>query len=366
MKLLTPFKLGPLELPNRISMSAMTRCRAIEESVPTPLAATYYSQRASAGLIVTEATQVTPMGQGYPNTPGIYSDAQVAGWKKITDAVHQAGGRIFLQLWHVGRVSLPDYHNGKLPVAPSALPVEGHLHTPRFEQKDIVTPRALETAEIPEVVAQFKKGAENAKAAGFDGVEIHGANGYLLEQFTKSGSNHRTDVFGGSLENRLRFPLEVVDAVVSVWGSDRVGYRVSPYFNGYSSSDANPVETYTALVKELDKRKLAYLCVKEGPADAKKLPAGTPLLTPLLRPLFHQAYMVNQGFDRESGEEILEKGGADLVAYGVPFIANPDLPERFERIAAGTLSPVEGLAAPDPASFYGGGEKGYTDYPKLG
>ncbi|HET9868922.1 MAG TPA: alkene reductase, partial [bacterium] len=299
MKLLSPFSLGPLSLPNRITMSAMTRCRALAGNVPNPLAAVYYSQRASAGLIVTEATQVTPMGQGYPNTPGIHSDAQVEGWKKITDAVHQAGGRIFLQLWHVGRVSLPDYHGGELPVSASALPVKGHLHTPVFEQKDIVTPRALETAEIAGVVAEFKKGAQNAKAAGFDGVEIHGANGYLLEQFTKSGSNHRTDAYGGSLANRLRFPLEVVDAVVSVWGPERVGYRVSPHFAGYSMSDDNPVETYTALVKELNKRKLGYLCVKEGPKDAKTLPAGTPLLTPLLRPLFHQAYMVNQGFDRE-------------------------------------------------------------------
>ena len=355
MKLLTPLKLGPYELPNRLSMSAMTRCRAIAGSVPTPLAAVYYAQRASAGLIVTEATQVTSMGQGYPNTPGIYSDEQVKGWIKITDAVHQAGGRIFLQLWHVGRVSLPDYHGGKLPVAPSALPVSGHLHTPSFEQKDIVTPRALELSEIPGVVAQFKKGAENAMAAGFDGVEIHGANGYLLEQFTKSGSNHRADAYGGSLENRLRFPLEVVDAVVSVWGADRVGYRVSPYFDGYSMTDANPVETYIRLAEELDKRKLAYLCVKEGPASPEE---GETPLTPLLRKVFHQAYMVNQGFNAETGEAILEKGGADIVAYGTAFLANPDLPERFKQKAA--LNPM------DPSTFYGGGEKGYTDYPKLG
>jgi N-ethylmaleimide reductase len=354
MKLLSPCKLGPLELSNSMTMSALTRCRAIEGNVPTPLAATYYSQRASAGLIITEATQVTPMGQGYPNTPGIYSDEQVQGWKKITDTVHKAGGKIFLQLWHVGRVSLPDYHNGQLPVAPSALPMSGHLHTPKFEQKDIVTPRALELSEIPQVVAQFKKGTENAKAAGFDGVEIHGANGYLLEQFVKSGSNHRTDAYGGSLENRLRFPLEVTDAVVSVWGSDRVGYRVSPYFNGYAISDANPVETYTALVKELDKRKLVYLCVKEGPIA----PNGSEALTPLLRKVFHQAYMVNQGFDAQSGEAILEKGGADLVCYGTLFLANPDLPERFKQKAS--------LNKPDPATFYGGGEKGYTDYPALG
>lgn len=354
MKLLSSFKLGPLELHNRMVMSALTRCRAVEGNVPNPLAVTYYTQRASAGLIITEATQVTPMGQGYPNTPGIYSDEQVKGWKKITDAVHQAGGRIFLQLWHVGRVSLPDYHDGKLPVAPSALPMSGHLHSPKFKQKDIVTPRALETSEISQVVAQFKKGAENAKSAGFDGVEIHGANGYLLEQFTKSGSNHRTDAYGGSLENRLRFPLEIADAVVNVWGADRVGYRISPYFDGYASSDANPAETYTALAKELDKRKLAYLCVKEGPSGPEN---DDPALTPLLRKVFHQAYMVNQGFDAQSGEAILESGGADLICYGRFFLANPDLPERFKQKAP--------LNQPDPATFYGGGEKGYIDYPKL-
>jgi N-ethylmaleimide reductase len=354
MKLLSPFKLGPLELKNSMAMSALTRCRAVEGNVPNPLAATYYSQRASAGLIITEATQVTPMGQGYPNTPGIYSDEQVKGWIKITDAVHQAGGKIFLQLWHVGRVSLPDYHDGQLPVAPSALPMTGHLHTPRFEQKDIVTPRALELSEIPQVVAQFKKGVENAMAAGFDGVEIHGANGYLLEQFTKSGDNHRTDAYGGSLENRLRFPLEVVDAVVSVWGADRVGYRVSPHFEGYASSDTNPLETYTRLAEELDKRKLAYLCVKEGANEPKN---GTPPLTPLLRKVFHQAYMVNQGYNAQTGEAILNSGEADLVCFGTLFLANPDLPQRFEKNAP--------LNAPDPSTFYGGGEKGYTDYPKL-
>ncbi len=355
MKLLSPYKLGPLELSNRMSMSALTRCRAIAGSVPTPLAATYYSQRVSAGLIITEATQVTPMGQGYPNTPGIYSDEQVQGWKKITDAVHQAGGKIFMQLWHVGRVSLPDYHGGQLPVAPSALSVSGHLHTPKFEQKDIVTPRALETSEIPQVVAQFKKGAENAKAAGFDGVEIHGANGYLLQQFIESGSNHRADAYGGSLENRLRFPLEVVDAVISVWGSDRVGYRIAPYFDGYSASDTNPVETYTALVKELDQRKLGYLCVKEAPGGSDN---GKIALIPILRKEFHQTYMVNMGYDATSGEAILENGEADMVCYGKLFLANPDLPERFKQKAP--------LNPPDPATFYGGGEKGYTDYPKLG
>jgi len=355
MKLLTPFKLGPLELSNRTVMSALTRCRAIEDNVPTPLAATYYCQRASAGLIITEATQVTPWGQGYPNTPGIYSDEQVQGWKKITDAVHKAGGKIFMQLWHVGRVSLPEYHGGQLPVAPSALPMSGHLHTPQFEQKDIPTPRALELSEIPEVVAQFKKGAQNAKAAGFEGVEVHGANGYLLQQFTESGSNQRTDAYGGSLENRLRFPLEVVDAVISVWGADRVGYRISPYFDFYSMSDANPVETYTRLAEELNKRKLAYLCIKEGPSGPGN---GKTALIPLLRKVFHQAYMVNQGYDAHSGEAILGKDDADLVCYGTQFLANPDLPERFKRNSR--------LNQPDPATFYGGGEKGLHGLSRAG
>ncbi len=354
MKLLSPVKLGPLELKNRMAMSALTRCRAIAGNVPNPLAITYYSQRATAGLIITEATQVTPMGQGYPNTPGIYSDEQVQGWRKVTDAVHQAGGKIVLQLWHVGRVSLPEYHNGQLPVAPSALPMQGQLHTPQFVKKDIPTPRALETAEIAEVVSQFKKGAENAKAAGFDGVEIHGANGYLLEQFTKSGDNHRADTYGGTLENRLRFPLEVVDAVISVWGADRVGYRISPHFEGYASSDANPVETYTRLVEELDKRKIGYLCVKEG-ANEPKTPDQA--LTSRLRKVFHQTYMVNQGYNAQTGEAILENGGADIVCYGTLFLANPDLPQRFEKNAP--------LNAPDPSTFYGGNEKGYTDYPTL-
>ncbi|HTC19199.1 MAG TPA: alkene reductase [bacterium] len=357
MRLLSPFKLGPLELPNRMTMSALTRCRAVEGNVPNPLAVTYYAQRASAGLIVSEATQVTPLGQGYPHTPGIHSDEQVKGWIKVTDAVHQAGGRIFLQLWHVGRVSHPDFHNGQLPVAPSALPVEGELFTP-LGKKKIETPRALEFSEIPQVVEQFKKGAENAMAAGFDGVEIHGANGYLLDQFTKSGANHRADAYGGSLMNRLRFPLEVADAVIGVWGPERVGYKVAPLFDNYSMSDADPVETFTHLSRELNRLKLAYLCIAEGVAGPRKPPAGTVLLTPLLRQVFHQAYMVNGGYDAPLGNEIIGKGGADLVSYGTLFLANPDLPERFKQGAP--LNPA------NPATYYGGTEKGYTDYPPLG
>jgi N-ethylmaleimide reductase len=357
MNLFSPFKLGPLEMPNRMVMSALTRCRAVEGNVPSPLAVTYYTQRASAGLILTEATQVTPMGQGYPHTPGIHSPEQVKGWIKVTDSVHQAGGRIFLQLWHVGRVSLPDFHEGELPVAPSALPVDGELFNLEGQKKKIVTPRALELSEIPQVVEQFRRGAENAMAAGFDGVEIHGANGYLLDQFTKDGTNHRTDAYGGSLEKRLRFPLEVADAVAKVWGPERVGYRISPYFTHYSMSDSNPVETFTRLAQELNKRKLVYLDLVEGVSGPRVPAPGTIRLTPVLRKHFQQAFMVNGGYNAQLGNEIIEKGGADLVCYGTLFLANPDLPERFKK---NTL-----LNAPDPATFYSGGEKGYTDYPKL-
>jgi len=365
MNLFSSYKLGPMEMPNRIVLSALTRCRAVEGNVPNPLAATYYSQRASGGFLLTEATQVTPMGQGYPNTPGIHSPEQVKGWIKVTDAVHEAGGRIFLQLWHVGRVSLPDFHGGELPVSASALPVEGELTNPKGERKKIVTPRALELSEIPKVVEQFKKGAENALAAGFDGVEVHGANTYLLEQFLKDGSNHRTDAYGGSLENRMRLPLEVVDAVVGVWGPERVGYRISPYSTAYSMSDSNPVATYSAFIPELSKRKLAYLDVLEYIAGPQAPPSGATRITPIARKLFHQALAVNGGYDLHSGNRIIESGGADLVVYGRLFLANPDLPARFNWILEGKLDPVKGLNAPDPSTFYGGGEKGYTDYPKL-
>ena len=266
--LFSPYRLGELELANRLVMSPMTRSRAVDGNVPHPLAPTYYAQRASAGLIVTEATQVSPQGVGYIRTPGMHSAEQVAGWKRIVEAVHRAGGKIFAQLWHVGRVSHPDFHGGALPVAPSALPVDGEAFTTRGRTK-LVTPRALETAELPGIVAQFGAAAENAKAAGFDGVELHGANGYLLDQFLRDGANRRSDAYGGSIENRARFPLEVTDAVTSVWGPQRVGYKLSPYFSGYSMSDFNPVETFSFIAAELGKRGLLYLHVTEllaGPA----------------------------------------------------------------------------------------------------
>jgi N-ethylmaleimide reductase len=294
--LFTPYRLGALALRNRLVMSPMTRSRALAGNVPNPLAATYYAQRASAGLIVTEATQVSPQGVGYIRTPGIHAAEQVAGWKTITDAVHRAGGRISAQLWHVGRVSHPDFHGGALPVAPSALPVEGEAFTTRG-RTPLVTPRALETDEIPGIVAQFRTAAENAKSAGFDGVELHGANGYLLDQFLRDGANARTDAYGGSIAKRARFPLEVADAVAGVWGPQRVGYKLSPYFSGYSMSDSNPIETFSFMASELNKRGLLYLHVTEAVAGPGVAPAGTRRATPVLRDIFNGTMIVNGGYD---------------------------------------------------------------------
>lgn len=356
MYLSMPYKLGGLTLRNRIAMSAMTRSRALEGGVPNPLAAVYYSQRASAGLITTEAAQVSPQGVGYIRTPGIYSPEQVKGWETVTDAVHREGGIIFMQLWHVGRVSHRDFHGGELPVAPSALPVKGQSYTPSG-LKNIETPRALELWEIPGVVEQFRKGAENARAAGFDGVEIHGANGYLLDQFLRDGSNRRADAYGGSLENRARFCLEVVDAVIGVWGPQRVGYKIAPYFQRYSMSDSNPVATFSYLANELNRRQLGYLLISESVAGEMKPPAGAVLLTPILRKIFRRTYIVNGGYGAGTGEAAVESGAADMVSFGTLFISNPDLPERFALGAP--------LEKPDSGTFYAGEDKGYVDYPKY-
>ena len=353
--LFAPYRLGDLDLSNRLVMSPMTRSRALEGNVPNPLAATYYAQRASAGLIVTEATQVSPQGVGYIRTPGIHSAEQVRAWRAITDAVHRAGSKIFAQLWHVGRVSHPDFHGGALPVAPSALPVEGEAFTTQGRTK-LVTPRALEIDELPGIVATFRAGAENAKAAGFDGVELHGANGYLLDQFLRDGSNRRTDAYGGSIENRARFPLEVVDAVTAVWGPQRVGYKVAPYFSGYSMSDSHPLATFSFIASELSKRGLLYLHVTEAVNDPAK-PAGSERATPILRGKFKGALIANGGYDVRTAQAAIARGEADLVAFGVPFLANPDLPVRYRSNAA--------LNAPDQATFYAGEEKGYIDYPAL-
>jgi N-ethylmaleimide reductase len=345
-----PYELGDLTLANRTVMAPMTRSRAVDGNVPNPMAATYYLQRASAGLIVTEASQVSPQGVGYIRTPGIHSAGQVAGWKSVTDAVHGAGGKIFLQLWHVGRISHPDFHGGALPVAPSAIAANGTVFTAQGP-KPMVTPRALELAELPGIVAQFRAGAENAKQAGFDGVELHGANGYLLDQFTRDGTNRRTDAYGGSVENRARLPLEVVDAVVDVWGPARVGYRVSPNGAFNSMADSDPVRTFSHLAEALNRRGIGYLHVVDPVAD------GAKRISPVLRRIFDGTTIVNGGFDLASANAAIARGEADLVAFGVPFLANPDLPERFRAGAA--------LNAADQATFYTGEAKGYVDYPRL-
>jgi len=346
--LFDPITIGDLELPNRIIMAPLTRSRASAGRVPNALMAEYYVQRASAGLIMSEATSVTPMGVGYADTPGIWSDEQVAGWRIVTDAVHAAGGRITLQLWHVGRISDPSLLDGQTPVAPSAIAAQGHVSLLRPE-RPYPTPRALELDEIKEVVEAFRKGAENAKAAGFDGVFVHGANGYLLDQFLQDSSNQRTDQYGGSLENRARLLLEVTDAVVAVWGAARVGVHLAPRADAHSMGDSNLTETFTYVAKELGKRKIAFISAREK--------EGADSLGPQLKATFGGIYIANERFTKDSANAWLAKGNADAIAFGVPFIANPDLPQRFAQDAA--------LNKARPELFYGNGAEGYTDYPTL-
>ena len=344
--LFIPVKIGELNLPNRIIMSPLTRCRASEGRIPNRMMAEYYSQRASAGLIMSEATSVAPMGVGYPDTPGIWSKEQVEGWKLVTKAVHAAGGRIFLQLWHVGRISDPVYLNGELPVAPSAIAPAGHVNQIR-PLKPFVTPRALELSEIPAIIEAYRKGADNAKAAGFDGVEIHGANGYLLDQFLQDGTNKRTDRYGGTIENRARLMLEVTDAVISVWSSGRVGMHLAPRGDAQDMKDSNPRVTFGYVAEQLGKRHIAFICTRES--------LGLNRLSPSLKKIFGGALIANEGFNQISAEAEIQSGQADAVAFGKLFIANPDLPARFA-----TKAP---LNAPVPETFYGSGPKGYTDYP---
>ncbi|HEX4407303.1 MAG TPA: alkene reductase [Xanthobacteraceae bacterium] len=354
--LFSPIRLGRLELPNRIVMAPMTRNRAGPDNVPGALNATYYAQRASAGLIVSEATQVSPQGVGYPGTPGIHSEAQVAGWKGVTEAVHTAGGRIFLQLWHVGRISHPSLQpNGALPIAPSAIAPKGQAWT-LDGMKDYVTPHALTVDEIASVVADYRRGAENARAAGFDGVEIHGANGYLIDQFLRDGSNRRDDAYGGSALNRARFLLEVTEAAVSVWGPERVGVRLSPT-NPYNDIvDSNPAATFATVVNELNRFGLSYLHVVE-PGATDPIAAGAVPDIRFFRQLWKSILIANKGYDLERAQAVLRDGDADLVGFAALFIANPDLPERLRR--SGPFNP------PDRKTFYGGAAKGYTDYPAL-
>lgn len=346
--LFDPITLGELTLPNRIIMAPLTRSRAGESRIPNALMRKYYTERASAGLIISEATSVTPMGLGYAGTPGIWSEEQVVGWKAITDSVHHAGGRILLQLWHVGRISDPLFLEGELPVAPSAITPKGHVSLVRPE-KPYVTPRALELAEIPGIIEAFRIGAENARKAGFDGVEIHGANGYLLDQFLQDSTNHRTDAYGGSLENRARLMLEVTDAVVSVWGAGRVGMHLAPRMDAHDMGDSDPVATFTYVAKELGKRGIAFICSREYSDDNR--------LGPQLKAAFGGAYIANEKFTKETAEQVIEAGEADAVAFGQLFIANPDLPYRFAVNAP--------LNTPNAALFYSNGAEGYTDYPAL-
>jgi 2,4-dienoyl-CoA reductase-like NADH-dependent reductase (Old Yellow Enzyme family) len=346
--LLDPITVGELRLPSRIIMAPLTRSRAGVERVPNALMAEYYTQRASAGLIISEATSVTPMGVGYVDTPGIWSAEQVAGWKLVTAAVHAAGGRMILQLWHVGRVSDPSFLGGALPVAPSAIAPDGLVRLVR-PPRPYVVPRALETSELPGVVEAYRKGAENARASGFDGVEIHGANGYLLDQFLQDGSNHRTDGYGGSIENRSRLMLEVTDAVISVWGAGRVGMHLAPRGDAQSMKDSNPLATFGHVARELGRRGIAFICARES--------LGPNRIGPQLKAAFGGVYIANEKFSRENAEEALARGEADAVAFGTPFIANPDLPRRFALGAP--------LNEPHPETFYTPGPKGYTDYPPL-
>jgi 2,4-dienoyl-CoA reductase-like NADH-dependent reductase (Old Yellow Enzyme family) len=346
--LFSPLQLGDLLLPNRILMAPLTRLRGTLDHVPTSILGEYYAQRASAGLIISEGIPVDPFGVGYPQVPGIWSKEQTEAWKPITAAVHNAGGRIFAQIWHVGRISDPVYLNGQLPVAPSAIAASGHVSQLRPETP-FVTPRALLLEEIPGIVEAFRRGAQNAQAAGFDGVEIHGANGYLLDQFLQDGSNHRTDAYGGPIENRARLHLEVADAAISVFGPGRVGMHLAPRSGVHGISDSNLPATFTYLATALGKRKLAFLCAREHIAPDS--------LGPTLKQAFGGLYVANEAIDQNSAQQLLDEGTADAVAFGKLFLANPDLPKRFAL--GGPFN------APNPASFYSHGPEGYTDYPTL-
>jgi N-ethylmaleimide reductase len=348
-KLFAPATLGVVSLHNRIVMAPLTRSRAAPGNVPHELNARYYAQRASAGLIISEATQISPQGQGYPKTPGIHSAEQIAGWRLVTDPVHERGGKIFLQLWHVGRISHPlTLGNGELPVAPSAIKPAGEIYTDSGMQA-FVTPRALATSEIPALVDDFRRAAANAKDAGFDGVEIHAANGYLIDQFLRDGTNKRDDAYGGSVENRTRLLREVTEAVLTVWQPGQVGVRLSPTNPFNDIADSSPQATFEKIVEQLSRYGLAYLHVVEDRTDGFDYQQ--------LRKAYTGAYMANGGYERDSAIDAIESGQADFIAFGKLFIANPDLPERL-RLNAG-FNPAR------EDSFYAGGAEGYDDYPSL-
>ena len=346
--LFDPLTVGDLRLPNRVVMAPLTRARAGVERVPNALMAEYYRQRASAGLIISEATSVSPQGVGYADTPGIWSSAQVAGWRLVTDAVHQVGGLMVLQLWHVGRISHPSFLHGAAPVAPSAIAPRGHVSLIR-PPTSFVTPRALAISELPGIIAAYRNGAENAQRAGFDGVEIHGANGYLLDEFLQDSTNRRNDDYGGSVENRARLMLEVVDAAVSVWGAGRVGLHLAPRGDSHDMHDSDPLATFGYVARQARVRRLAFICAREH--------CGAGRIGAQLKALFGGVYIGNEQFTGESARRALQAGEVDAVAFGKAFLANPDLPHRL-RVGA-PLNPA------DPATFYASGAKGYTDYPAL-
>jgi N-ethylmaleimide reductase len=355
-KLFEPYKLGPTMLSNRIVMAPLTRNRALQGMVPNPLAVEYYGQRASAGLLITEASQVSQQGQGYQNTPGIYSKQQVAGWRKVTDRVHESGGKIFIQIWHVGRIShVSLQENNQAPVAPSAIRAKGKTFV-NGTFTEISEPRALALEEIPGIIESFRKGAANAMEAGFDGIEIHGANGYLLDQFAKDGTNKRTDPYGGGIENRAKLMLEVSKAVAAEVGPNRTGIRISPVTPSNDVSDSNPQPLFDYIVDHLSALKLIYIHVVEGatggPRDVAPFDYGS------LRKRFKGTYIGNNGYDLALANKVLAADEADLIAFGKPFISNPDLVERLKSGAP--------LNEQDKSTFYGGGAKGYTDYPALG
>lgn len=355
LNLFDPVKLGAISLSNRIVMAPLTRNRAGEGGVPQPINATYYAQRASAGLIISEATPISAMAHGYPALPGIYTDAQVAGWKQVTDAVHAKGGKIVIQLWHVGRISHPSLlPNHALPVAPSAIKPAGQAFTYQG-LVDYVEPRALDVAELAGIVADYVHATRCALAAGFDGVEVHSANGYLLDQFLRDGSNQRTDNYGGSFENRARLLMEVTNAVVAVAGADKVGVRLSPVNPFNDMKDSHPQALFNYVTESLNQFNLAYLHVVEGGIHGGGI--ADPFDFDVMRKLFKGAYIANLSYDKARGNAAIASGHADAVAYGVPFIANPDLVERFKTDAP--------LNEADASTFYGGTEKGYTDYPFM-